>query len=87
MQLWKLFKALGSETRLKILQELLEKPQCQINLQKCIKRDISTISRHIRELEEVGLVRVERIGKETQVLIKNKKMLKKLLEVGECLMK
>jgi DNA-binding HxlR family transcriptional regulator len=51
-----LLKALADETRLKIAAALLEKPTCAEELAERLKRASSTISFHLRKLEEAGLV-------------------------------
>ncbi len=51
-----LLKALADETRLKIAGALLEKPTCAEELAERLRRAPSTISFHLRKLEEAGLV-------------------------------
>ena len=51
-----LLKALADETRLKIARALLERPTCAEELAERLGRAPSTISFHLRKLEEAGLV-------------------------------
>ncbi len=81
-KLSKLFKALGSETRLKILSTVLKAPRCGKDLADIFGKDASTISRHVRELMDVGLIDVVRRGREVCVVIPKRKLLKRLLEIA-----
>lgn len=58
----KIFKALGHPTRLKIVESLLEGKHCVCELQELVGSDISTVSKHLNVLKEVGILRDERKG-------------------------
>lgn len=58
----RVFKALGQETRLFIVQELGRGERCVQDLQKLVGQDMSTVSKHLSALRDAGLVRDERRG-------------------------
>ncbi len=49
-------KALADEARIKVVNALIEKPHCAEELSLRLKRAPSTISFHLRKLEEAGIV-------------------------------
>jgi len=53
----KVFKALSSESRLKVVQLLKEHPQCVNVIAKRLGMTQSAVSQHLRILREAGLVR------------------------------
>jgi ArsR family transcriptional regulator len=53
----KVFKALSSESRLKIVRLLKEHPQCVNVIAKRLGMTQSAVSQHLRILKEAGLVR------------------------------
>jgi ArsR family transcriptional regulator len=55
-QLAGIFKALAHSTRLLILVKLQEKEHCVCELQQIIGYDMSTISRHLNVLKNVGII-------------------------------
>ncbi len=59
----KFFKALGNETRLRILKYLLENEHCACDFESMVDRDQTTISRHLKVLTEAGILEKERDGK------------------------
>ncbi len=83
--LHELAKVLASETRIRILCLLLKegKNYCISDISKILDKDVSVISRHIRELEKVNLIEVKRVGKNTILCLKNPEKIKKLLEIIE----
>jgi DNA-binding transcriptional ArsR family regulator len=58
----KVFKALGHPTRLFMAVELGRGERCVCELQELIGADMSTVSKHLSILREVGLVADERRG-------------------------
>lgn len=78
----KLFSALGSETRLEIVDYLLknEKNNCICHLSAYLKKDQSTTFRHIEILERAGIIETEKCGKFLFCKIKDKNKIKKLIE-------
>ncbi len=55
-----IFKALGHSTRLYILEQLQASPHCVCDLTNKVGADISTVSKHLTILRNVGLVRSEK---------------------------
>lgn len=81
----KLFKALGSSTRLKILEGILKREgwTCECKLQNLVDRDKSVIYRHFRKLEEAGILETRKNGRMTECKVKNKEKIEKILELAE----
>ncbi len=52
----KIFKALAHPIRLGIIKELAKKEKCVSELAKQFRVDISTISRHLNQLKEAGII-------------------------------
>ena len=72
----KIFKALCDETRLNIVNLLLEKDFCVCELVPLIKRTQSTVSIQLAKLERLGIVESKREGKSVRYRIVNKKVRK-----------
>jgi len=76
------FHALGDETRLKIIEYLLKsKCKCICHIAAEVKKDQSTVFRHIELLKNAGLIETKKEDKFLFCCIKDKEKLKKLLEV------
>ncbi len=58
----KVFKALSSESRLKVIRLLKEHPQCVNAVAKRLGMTQSAVSQHLRILKEAGLVRGKKRG-------------------------
>lgn len=58
----KVFKALGHETRLFIVDELSRGERCVCELTKMVGADISTISKHLSQLREAGIIASDKRG-------------------------
>jgi len=71
----KLLKALSDETRIKILQCLLDGEQCACSVVPTVGKSQSTISQHLRMLKEAGVVESRRDGVNIWYKIKSKKAL------------
>ena len=79
-----LFKALSSKTRLQIISALMAKDElCVCEIAPLIRKDISTVSRHVSELERVNVVRTRRDKKSIFVSISDKKLVNDLLNLAE----
>lgn len=78
----RLFKIL-SETKVSILEKLLENEACCSNLSECLGKDISTVSRHLHELEEANLLSLEKEGKHLRCRVRNPEKLGKLIVLGK----
>ena len=72
----KIFKALCDETRLKIIELLLDGEKCVCEIVPFAKRTQSTVSIQLSKLENLGVVESRREGKSVYYKIKNKKVMK-----------
>ncbi len=70
----KLFKALSDETRLKILEFLLDGEKCVCEIVPHVKRTQSTVSIQMAKLKAAGIVSSRRSGKSVYYKISNKKI-------------
>lgn len=68
----KLLKALGDETRIKIVQCLLSGEQCACAIVPLVGKAQSTVSQHLRLLEESGVLESRREGVNIWYKIKSK---------------
>ncbi|MFC1755664.1 ArsR/SmtB family transcription factor, partial [Thermoproteota archaeon] len=59
----KILKALSDETRLKIVEFLLDREKCVCEIFPHVKRTQSTVSIHLSKLEQVGIVESRKEGK------------------------
>lgn len=71
-----IFKALGNETRLKILEFLKDQPRCVCELIPIINKSQPNVSHHIKILEDANLIFKNTRGKNTFIELKNKKIFK-----------
>ncbi len=80
-----LFKALGQENRIKILEYLLEKDEftCVCELEDLINRDRSVIYRHFRKLVSAGILETRKDGLRVEARVKNAEKMKELLKISE----
>lgn len=69
-----LFKALGEETKYKILELLLKGEYCACEIPFLIKRTQSNTSMHLGKLQDWGLIQSRRDGKKILYSIKDKKV-------------
>ncbi|TFF99127.1 MAG: ArsR family transcriptional regulator [Promethearchaeota archaeon] len=68
-------KAIGNEERLKLLLVLKDEDKCVCELEAILNKAQSTISHHLRKLEDVGLIMGFKKGKFTHYDIIDKKLL------------
>lgn len=59
----KILKALSDETRLKIVEFLLDGEKCVCKIFPHVKRTQSTVSIHLNDLKKVGILKSRREGK------------------------
>ncbi|KXA89675.1 hypothetical protein AKJ57_04990 [candidate division MSBL1 archaeon SCGC-AAA259A05] len=78
----KFFKALGNETRLRIVKYLLENERCACEFESMVDRDQTTISRHLKVLTEAGILEKERDGKNVVYKIEDKNLKDTFQELG-----
>ena len=68
------FKALGNETRLKIVQTLMIKEHNVTDLTRISRKDQTTVSRHLATLSNARIINQKRIGRNIFYSIINSKM-------------
>ncbi|MFO7966648.1 MAG: metalloregulator ArsR/SmtB family transcription factor [Archaeoglobaceae archaeon] len=76
------FKALGDETRLRILKYLLNNDYCACEFESMVNRDQTTVSRHLKLLVDAGILEKERNGRNIVYRIKNDEIKNTLLYLG-----
>ncbi|MHA1317284.1 MAG: metalloregulator ArsR/SmtB family transcription factor [Candidatus Heimdallarchaeum aukensis] len=59
----KVFKALGSKTRLAILQLIMSGVRCSCEIEFLLELSQSTVSHHLKILSESRIIRLEKSGK------------------------
>ncbi len=72
----KVFKALGNETRLKIIQTLMIKEHNVTDLTQISRKDQTTVSRHLSVLTNSKIIKHKRIGRNIFYSIIDAKMKK-----------
>ena len=72
MQNINLFKALGEETRYKIIEVLLQGERCACEIPELIGRTQSNTSMHLSKLNDLGIVQFRKDGKKVIYSIKDK---------------
>lgn len=77
-----IFKALGDETRLKIVRCLLTQEYCACQFTLDIQKDQTTISRHLKILVDAGILKSEKKGRNIIYSIKDKATIDMLLNFG-----
>jgi ArsR family transcriptional regulator len=70
----KLLKALADETRFKIIEFLLDGEKCVCEIFPYVKRTQSTVSIHLGNLEDAGVLESRREGKKIFYKIKDKRV-------------
>src|SRR6476469_7335372 len=63
------FRALGDETRLRVLEALVDGERCVSDLMDMLGLGQSLVSHHLRTLRQAGLVTAERDGREVYYAI------------------
>ncbi len=77
------FKSLSCDSKVKILELLLkDNHDCSNSLSKKIKLDPSTVSRHLKELTNAGLIKMQKKGKSIECVVLNKKKVSLLLKTA-----
>lgn len=77
-----IFKALGDDTRLKIVKCLLTQEYCACEFTFDIQKDQTTISRHLKILVDAGILKSEKKGRNIIYSIKDKATIEMLLKFG-----
>ena len=83
LQISEIFSALGSPTRLKIIELIsqTEKPLHIKAIAEALKKDYAAIYRHVKVLEKSGIVGIYEVGRSRVIYPKNDKLVK------ECVVK
>jgi len=76
------FKALGDETRLRIVKCLLNQEYCACDFTSEIEKDQTTISRHLKILVDAGILKSEKKGRNIIYSIKDKDTNEMLIKFG-----
>jgi len=79
----KIFRALCDETRLKIVEFLLNGEKCVCEIVPKVGRTQSTVSIQLAKLENLGIVESRREGKSVYYKLTNKKVMKILKIVND----
>ena len=77
------FSALGSPTRLKIV-ELVSETERPLHIKavaQALKKDYATVYRHVRVLEESGLVGVYEVGRSRVLYLKNAELVTECVRI------
>lgn len=79
----KILKALGDETRIGILQQLLDGEQCACSIVPLTGKAQSTISQHLKLLVDSEVLKSRRVGTNIWYGIKNNKVkeIMKILDI------
>ena len=78
----KLFKALGEESRLRIVQCVLAREHCACEFTAETGKDQTTISRHLKVLVEAGLLSSEKKGRYVIYKVADERMRERLEKFG-----
>jgi len=73
-----LFRALNSKTRIEILKLLMKTEDCICHLAEKLKKDISTMSRHVDLLVRANLIETSKEGRMLMCRVKDKEALEEL---------
>ncbi len=71
----KILKALGDETRLRIIQLLMTREKCVCEIHPNISVGQSTTSTHLRKLKNAGIIKSRREGKKVYYKIIDKRVI------------
>ncbi len=82
-RLARFFRALACETRLHILYDIIADPKCAQDVAACIGKDVSTAWRHIKVLEDAGIVTSHREGRKIVVYVNDLGAVRRILELVE----
>ncbi len=79
------FSALGSPTRLKIV-ELVSETERPLHIKavaQALKKDYAAVYRHVKVLEKSGLVGFYDVGRSRVIYLKNAELVKEFIRIGE----
>ncbi len=84
-ELARLFKALGDESRLRILHALCQQTYCVCDLARFLGISQPTLSHHLKILRDTGLVNGEKDGQSIQCSINRDEFAKYGIDLGRLL--
>ncbi len=67
---------------MRILYDIIEDPKCAQDVATCIGKDVSTAWRHIRVLEDAGIVTSRREGRKIIVYVNDLDAVRRILELA-----
>jgi DNA-binding transcriptional ArsR family regulator len=79
------FSALGSPIRLKIV-ELVSETERPLHIKavaQALKKDYATVYRHVKVMEECGLVGVYEVGRSRVIYLKNADMINECVRIAQ----
>ena len=80
-----IFSALGSPTRLKIV-ELVSETKRPLHIKavaQALKKDYAAVYRHVKVLEQSGLVGVYEVGRSRVIYLKNGELIKEFVRIAQ----
>ena len=85
IQVSEVFSALGNPTRLKIIELVseIERPLHIKAVAQALKKDYATVYRHVRVLEESGLVGVYEVGRSRVIYLKNVDLINECVQTAK----
>jgi DNA-binding transcriptional ArsR family regulator len=84
-KLSKIFSAMGSVTRLRII-ELISETKRPLHIKavaKILKKDYAAVYRHIKVLEKSGLVGFYEVGRSQVIYLKNENTIKECVQIAK----
>ena len=85
LQVSAIFSALGSPTRLKII-ELVSETERPLHIKavaQVLKKDYAAVYRHVKVLEDNGLVGVYEVGRSRVIYLKNSDLIKECVQAAK----
>ncbi len=83
-----IFSAIGNPIRFKIIMLVneTERPLHIKAVAKILKKDYAAVYRHVKVLEESGLIRIYEVGRSRVIYSKNAELVKKLVETAKTML-
>ena len=75
-----IMKALGEENRFRIVMMLRERPLCVCEVCSVLDISLSTVSSHLKQLTQAGILNSEKDGRWVKYALKEEPFIRKLLE-------
>ncbi len=75
-----LLKVLADESRLKIIYALEKKPACVCELASFLKLTQATVSSHLKQLRQAGIVNYKKDGKWVEYFLSQNEIIRTLME-------